>query len=48
MFEILLYGGVGWLIGAFTPITLNRVRRKLLSGKFFGKLPDGAKDPTSA
>lgn len=39
---------VGLFVGAAFPVTLNRVRRKLLSGKMFGRLEPGQPDPTSA
>lgn len=48
MIEFLLGGIVGAFIGAAFPITLNRIRRKMLSGKMFGALPPGSADPTSA
>jgi hypothetical protein len=43
-----IVGVVCLFVGAAFPITLNRIRRKILSGKFFGKLESGQGDPTSA
>lgn len=48
MIEFILGGTVGLFVGAAFPITLNRVRRKILSGKMFGALEPGKPDPTSA
>ncbi len=50
MFTALFWAAVGYIVGALTPITLNRVRRALLNGwgKMFGKLDPGSPDPTSA
>jgi len=46
MLTAIIFLTIGLFVGAAFPITLNRVRRKLLSGKMFGKLPEDAKDPT--
>lgn len=48
MLSILFWLAVGYVAGGLTPITFNRLRRGALNGwnKIFGKLPEGAKDPT--
>lgn len=48
MIEFVLGGVVGLFVGAAFPVTFNRIRRKILSGKMFGALPPGSADPTSA
>lgn len=46
MMEI-LFLILGLFIGAAFPITLNRIRRRILAGKFFGPIEAGKPDPTS-